>query len=408
MCIMSDEKYLFKRNGNWQFHKRLPPGARTEYHRVSLKTKSIKEAQKKRDIILSKWPRIIAEMFEAKAVMDLRKRYLNAFNPAEAAHLADLIQTEAEDMAYEKGVFDLIQTTDYDNLTAEEREPLDFYRTATGQLSPLPVVVPPWLEQISNKGTRADYKTGLKNLMQHFAAAEEITHQRAAAFLEAAPAHYDISKATVGKWQSGYINLWKYLKKDYSVWKNHTIPNTPEKNKDRDIWENSEVRRLIESARGSNRKPWLAHAILIAAHTGAREAAIAQCKYYPEKQVVWFPKAKYETRDRQIPVHPAIVDSLIFWMENRKAQRTISRGFTELKISLGYSQAKVFHSFRNTFIQHLQFNNVPEALVAALVGHKIRTVTFGIYGQGQQLVSTLQEAIHLIDYDKDDWVRMYT
>ena len=111
---------------------------------------------------------------------------------------------------------------------------------------------------------------------------------------------------------------------------------------------------------------------------------------------------------RQIPAHPAIVDSLNFWMENRKAQRTISRGFTELKKSLGYGQAKVFHSFRNTFIQHLQFNNVPEALVAALVGHKVRTVTYGVYGQGQQLVSTLQEAIHLIDYDKADWDRMYT
>ena len=130
---MADEKYLLKRNGNWQFHKRLPPPS-TKYHRVSLKTKSIKEAQKKRDSILSKWSVIIAEMSEAKAVMDLRKRYLNAINPAEAAHLADLIQTEAEDMAYAKGVFDLIQTTDYGNLTAEEREPLDFYRTATGQL----------------------------------------------------------------------------------------------------------------------------------------------------------------------------------------------------------------------------------------------------------------------------------
>ena len=94
-------------------------------------------------------------------------------------------------------------------------------------------------------------------------------------------------------------------------------------------------------------------------------------------------------------------------MENRKKQRTISRAFTELKKAQGYGGNKVFHSFRNTFIQHLQFNNIPEAMIAALVGHKVQTITLSVYGQGQQLVSTLEEAIHLIDYEKPDWIRTY-
>ena len=37
---------------------------------------------------------------------------------------------------------------------------------------------------------------------------------------------------------------------------------------------------------------------------------------HPDKQVVWFPKTKYETRDRQIPVHHRIKHSLGYWMIN--------------------------------------------------------------------------------------------
>ena len=166
---------------------------------------------------------------------------------------------------------------------------------------------------------------------------------------------------------------------------------------------------LLEAAKGNNRRPWLYHVINIAAHTGAREEAIANCKYLPEESRVWFPRMKYESHDRRIPVHPKIPESLAYWMENKRSASTISSGFTVLKNSLGYrGNVKVFHSFRNTFIQQLSFNNVAEGIASAAVGHKINTMTYGRYGGGQALVTSLEDAILLIDYSKPNWERIYT
>ena len=125
--------------------------------------------------------------------------------------------------------------------------------------------------------------------------------------------------------------------------------------------------------------------------------------------MVWFPRMKAEKQDRRIPVHPMIKESLTYWENNRKNKSTISSAFTNLKKSLGHTGGvKVFHSFRNTFIQQLSFNNVPEQIAAAAVGHKVGSITYRRYGGGQALITSLEEAILLVDYNKPNWNRVFT
>ena len=408
MAATKYPRYLKCRSGYWYLSRRLPT---KRYHTVSLKTKTLKQAIKKRDAILAKWDEIISEVDKAKHVMDLRARYMDEINEDQREILRDNYQEQAEDKAYQLGVYELMQTNEDTDLLPDEAEStIDFYNTAIGKLHPLKVVMPLWLTTIENKKTRSDYRKAVARLSTKIATAEEITsHQLASAYLKQAPRIFNLSHATVSKDQTAIIHLWKYLGLDFSIWKNHSIPKTPSKTIERDCWENSEVVALLEAAKGNNRKPWLYHVINIAAHTGARETAICQCKYLEGENRVWFPKMKRETRHRKIPVHPNIKNSLAYWMENRKAPSTVTTAFTALKMSLGYTDSiKVFHSFRNSFIQQLMFNGVTEGIVSTAVGHKVNTMTFGRYGGGQALVMSLEEAIPTIDYNKPDWERVLT
>lgn len=404
---MADTLHLKNRNGTWYFSRRLPT---QKSHVISLKTKSLKEAQRKRNEINARWDEVIGKVDRSKYIMDLRIKYQNELSEVGREFLRDEAQERAEDKVHALGIYNFTQEIkDLKYLTTTEREPFDTYEIETGKLSPFKMVVPYWLTTIHNERTRSDYKKALERLATVFVCAEEVDYQKAASYLKSAPARFELSKATIQKDQSAFIHLWKELNLEYSVWKNHSIPKTADRTIERDIWENSEVLELLEAARGNNRKPWLFHAINIAAHTGARVEAISKCVYMPNQNGVWFPRMKYEKQDRRIPVHPKIKESLTYWQDNRKNKSTISTAFTNLKKSLGYTgRVKVFHSFRNTFIQQLAFNNVSEVIAAAAVGHKISTITYGTYGGGQALITSLEEAIRLVDYNKSNWNRVYT
>ena len=404
---MSDTLHLKNRNGAWYFSRRLPT---KKYHVVSLKTKSLREAQKKRNAIDARWEELIWEVDRGKDIMDLRKKYVDEVSYEGREFLADQAQDRAESTMHELGIYKLVhETTDLAHLTDSEREPLDTYKIETGKLSPFKIVVPYWLKTIPNERTRADYRKALERLATVFSCAEEVDYQKAASYLKGASERFGLAKATIQKDQTAFIHLWKELNLEFSVWMHHSIPKTPARSIDRDIWENTEVLALLEKARGDNRKPWLYHVINIAAHTGARAEAISKCRYLPHEGRVWFPRMKYEKLDRRIPVHPMIKESLSYWEKNRRATSTISTAFTDLKKTLGHTgNVKVFHSFRNTFIQQLSFNNVSEGIASAAVGHKITTMTYGRYGGGQALITSLEEAILLVDYNKPNWDRVFT
>ena len=57
----------------------------------------------------------------------------------------------------------------------------------------------------------------------------------------------------------------------------------------------------ILSERNDTTANWLKHAVWIAAHTGARESAIAKLRYDAEEKTIWFPKAKKEENRQDYP-----------------------------------------------------------------------------------------------------------
>ena len=260
-------------------------------------------------------------------------------------------------------------------------------------------MLPSWLETISNKRTRSDYRRGVEVLSERFATIEEIDRKKAKYFLAWAKREKNVVNPTVKKWMSGYKNLWVYVDKDKAVWRDHKLTPDPDR-ETKKPWTEAHVVEMyrILSERNDKTAGWLKHAIWIAAHTGAREGAIAALEYDADQKTIRFPKAKKEKDDRIVPAHPAIEANLEAWVSGqRRSASSISNQFTKFKQSLGYGVSQDFHSFRRTLITLLENAGIAENVTADIVGHKKPRISYGLYSSGNE-IEVMREAVEKIDY----------
>jgi integrase len=60
----------------------------------------------------------------------------------------------------------------------------------------------------------------------------------------------------------------------------------------------------------------------------------------------------------------------------------ISKRFSRLKDKLGFGRSYGFHSFRSTLSNLFETAGVNETFAARIIGHKIDTMTYGLYSAG--------------------------
>ncbi|WP_116599856.1 site-specific integrase [Primorskyibacter marinus] len=100
---------------------------------------------------------------------------------------------------------------------------------------------------------------------------------------------------------------------------------------------------------------------------------------------------------REIPIHPQLSDAfkrlssqggdnflLSDLPSNKYGNRSdaIGKRFGRLKTSLGFGPQLVFHSIRKTVVTQLEQAGAPENVVADIVGHEKKTMTYGLYSGG--------------------------
>ena len=402
----ADRRYLYKRNGSptWWIKFRVP-GTKKMVRR-SLKTTDLREAQARRDKLLEQRKQLVEQASYATQLVQLREQYLSSVDDQEREIIKDKIQEASEDKAAEMGLLHLYKghgNFDPDQLSEEELQPWKSYKTALGELTPIAEVLPVWLETIGNKKTRSDYRRAVEVLVQRFTTLEEVDRRKAKQFLEWAKRENQITNPTLRKWMSGYKNLWEYADKDISVWNDQKLSADPPRSKKRPFTASQvlDMYRIL-SERNDVTASWLKHAVWIAAHTGARESAIAKLRYNAEEKTIWFPKAKKEETDRIIPAHPAIWSNLDAWENGyRKSASSISNRFTTFKQGLGYDGSHDFHSFRRTFLTMCENTAIPEGVAADIAGHKKQTISYGLYSGGNT-IEVMREALERIDYESID------
>lgn len=75
-----------------------------------------------------------------------------------------------------------------------------------------------------------------------------------------------------------------------------------------------------------------------------------------------------------------------------------TKAFTRLRRRLGLERpGLVFHSLRNTTATALHEAGVPEVEAAAILGHEVRTMSYGLYSGGLSL-ARLREVVERIEY----------
>ena len=142
--------------------------------------------------------------------------------------------------------------------------------------------------------------------------------------------------------------------------------------------------------------PVLRSLILIGCHSGMRIEEI--CSLKPEhirNGVFTVLEGKTDAAARLVPIHDRIqpiVDRIVgpTWLYEGLhmdkygfRSNTLGGNFSRLKTSLGFTRAHDFHSTRRSLITCLERAGVPELEAGRSVGHKVKTITYGLYLQWQ-------------------------
>jgi integrase len=144
--------------------------------------------------------------------------------------------------------------------------------------------------------------------------------------------------------------------------------------------------------------------IVVAAFTGGRREAIASLHrktVFLDEPIPYliFHEDKTDAGRRRLPIHPAIMTILRDRYESPtdegylfrggknkigdKRSPRLARPFRELVNDLDIPPGYGFHSFRRTFVDLLATANISELHAAKLVGHSIKTLTYGLYASNK-------------------------
>ncbi|OUD10012.1 hypothetical protein BVC71_00370 [Marivivens niveibacter] len=176
----------------------------------------------------------------------------------------------------------------------------------------------------------------------------------------------------------------------------------------------------VELLRGAleKRDAPLAILVLLALWTGARIESLCSLQWAQVDGKTIHLKDKTDAGNRRVPIHPKlspvinklreastnefVIPDLSATKKTGARSNAVGKRFGHLKTRMGHEkQTKVFHSFRKTVVTQLEQNGVPETITAAIVGHEVGTMTYGLYSGGPSFEQKLQ-AIQTLSYPRID------
>lgn len=199
-------------------------------------------------------------------------------------------------------------------------------------------------------------------------------------------------------------------------------------NGNRDAWKDDQLRvllaefdRITQTGKSKVARANAEHCktiTLIALYSGMRLNEICSLQVEDCSGGVFrIREGKTEAALREVPIHSALetlVDNLFDNRESgplitdlvpggldRRPGWNLSKAFGRIKKNLGFPPELVFHSLRHTFITALERADVSVIHIERLVGHKINNLAFGTYSKGQT-IRVLREAVEKVSYSLMD------
>jgi integrase len=282
-----------------------------------------------------------------------------------------------------------------------------FVNILLGRAVPLLPFVAPWLTvratEIEGRSLLMD-DTAIKRFVKSFPLLTDVTRPAVAAWVE--ERRKEVAANSIQRNMAGIRAFWTWLRERGHIAEDAPDPfaglrfksrRKEETRAKREGFTAAEVSALYSAAL-KREDGQLADFILLAAHTGARRGELANLTVEQvDLRGGWIKveDAKTEAGNRMIPVHPKAAPVLLrligkrtsgFVFEGFVGDKYGARGsalgkrFMTIKRKLGHGPSRTFHSLRHSVSQALQAQDVSEALVADILGHKHATMTGGRYG----------------------------
>lgn len=415
---MPKTQYLQKRRQGWYAVLEIPKAVQFQFDGKvrfvkSLQTQSHSEAEVRVHPVVGTWKEQIAlakqgRLGELSETLEVAKEWREdyvAANPETKEVLSDLLDDRVDEASGPNA-----------SVRSQQREII------LGKAEVLTCELDGWLKVTKGTPKTLDMKRSfITRLAEEFPLTSGVTQSGVQAYFQSRANDGD-QKKTIKRDLSFVRGYWAYLLKKTSlpldkeafgpdVLKDIEFPNDT-KPLVRAPFRDLDAVRCLKAALD---RPdiALARLIALAMYTGCRIEELCSLKVADVGDASFsVVDAKTKKGVREVPIHPNIAELVTvladtsndgFLLSGLKAtkydQRSNALGsrFTRLKRELEFGDEYVFHSLRRTVITQFENAEIPEGVVADIVGHEKQTMTYGLYSGGSTL-KRKADAMQVLSY----------
>ncbi len=411
-------KHLEERNGLWFAVLTIPKDCRAKLNNKlrfvqSLKTHSKKQAETLAPRYVSLWKSMIeGARGNSEAILK------------EAEWMRKTLSKYSEPYETEEFLTKAIPRSEEIARTVSEKDGMAYLAIASGALSPLSPHRDGWEKSLTIKAKTKDQMVrDVDRFLKEFKTIQSMTSKSIKAWVDLLSTK-GATPSSVNRQIKSARSLFDYLKTSGVI--DHIAIDPFEgmskvinKSVKKDVahyepFAISDVVKLYREIKAREDYPLL-DIFCIGAYTGCRINEIAKTKIVDvdlKRKCFKLHEAKNEASIREVPLHNDLLplikrlikeskDGYLIYSEadNQYGNRSapLSQRFTRVKKSLKYGDQHVFHSLRGTVATLLENAKIPENIAADIVGHKKKTMTYGLYSGGTSLKNKL-EALNKIKY----------
>lgn len=406
--------YLLKQRQGWYAVLEIPKSVRPKFKRVrfkqTLETDSISIAKRRVLPIIAEWKRLIE--LARNGASDFEGELSEWRDHTREYKAKGLSTKEIEDIAFDVAI----------NLHPDPDRGAQLYQVTSGKQVFLGEHIDTYLASQELEPKTVDMKRNdINRFVEKFRFDDEVTNKAVADWVETElMGKHGLSGATCRRIISTIRGYWMYLERRQNLNAPYpfqsVVPTTRRTKKDirekRKGFTPSDYRRLLQAVPESDTQ--LSDLIQLGAYTGCRiEELCALTLVHVSSNRIRIEDAKTEAGWREIPLHQRIKQTVARLVDSSKdgyllsdltfnkygdRSNAIGKRFGRLKAACGYGPDYVFHSFRKGVATQLETALVPENHVARLLGHDLKTMSYGLYSGGVSF-EVLQNAIKMLDWE---------
>ncbi len=392
-------KHLELRNLIWYAVLTIPEGLRKDFgkrrFRKSLKTDSLSKARRDVLPVVAKW----------RTAIDKARAMDGVMTPERRAFLLELASDEADHI----GALDVADLGEHPTSSAAAQE---HYAKAVRSLeTSFTAHLEDYLDSADlASGTATDYRSIIERFAMTFPSLSDVERKEVRAWAM----KLTLSPSGINKTLVALKGYWKHLRRlgvvdeDSAPFDNLDLPRRRSDGPTRKPFLPADVLKLRDEAYGN-----LRDLIELAMYTGMRIEECCQLKV-EDVHKDWFAVANSKTTAglREVPIHNSLSATMkrlvrdskdgyiipgLRTVRSGKRSTSISSRFGTLKTRMGFGPEHVFHSIRKTVITIFENAGCPEGVVADIVGHAKKTITFGLYSGGNS-IKRKREALDKLRY----------